>query len=512
MLLWPFKKKKRIFAAIDLGSNAVRLVIVRYLKDGTYFLLDKVRFPLRLGLDVFNTGKISEETLTKSAETFVQFSNIIDFYNVSEIMAVGTSALREAENSKEFVDLITEKSGICINTISGDREAELISSAVFNVVDLSRGCSLMIDIGGGSVELSFVDKGEVLMRESYPMGTIRTLEHLKNRSKKEVLKEYKELITPFLKKASKAGKIKRILGTGGNIERFASLTGDTNHTGLGVISGKKLAQLKVQFEELGTSGIMKEFGFTADRSDVAFPAALVLNLVVEQSQGDEILVPFVGLRDGLIFSIIGKFRDEKRENELNKFNTRLGKIKDKFGKIETGVNQNLLKAQFIKHPNTPLHGRAFIDISKIYENPQTFRLTTKDLAMAVIETGANKIIGIDASGFIPAAAIAQYLEFGLVLARKGSRLPGEKVTTHFKADDKKNSLEIGASSLGEFDRVFIVDDIVSTGKSAVACFELVKKSGAKVVGMGFIVEYSKNNMREKVEDVPVISLVKLDSP
>src|SRR5919109_3294484 len=165
-------------AAIDVGTNAMRLVIGSVHPDHRIDLLENIREPVRLGKDVFARGSISEETTERAIEAFQKFKRLIDKYGVEHIKAVATSATREALNSDIFIDRIAQATGIDIATIAGEEEARLIHLAVADRVNLRNKRAILIDIGGGSVEVTLVSHGSILATVSFNMGTGRLLQKL----------------------------------------------------------------------------------------------------------------------------------------------------------------------------------------------------------------------------------------------------------------------------------------------------------------------------------------------
>ena len=209
-------------AAIDIGSNAIRMVVAEHSPQGL-ILLKKFRFPIRLGADVFEKGQISAKNLKLSARTFKKFKELTVKYKVTKLQAVGTSALREAKNQKAFVELIRRKSNIRIDVIDGVEEARLIHLAVKREVNLENAQALLIDIGGGSVELTFSDDSLMTATQSFPFGTVRTLDLMKRKKLNEaqlstVMGEYMEPLSHFLHSQTPGHSLDFAVGTGGNLE------------------------------------------------------------------------------------------------------------------------------------------------------------------------------------------------------------------------------------------------------------------------------------------------------
>ena len=216
-------------AAIDIGSNAIRLVIARNNENQHYEILHKYRASVRLGADVFDQGKISKKTLQQAIQTFKAFQRILIKYHIRSYVAVATSALREAKNKNEVIKEISKKTSLEIQVIDGLQEAQYIFSAVQNQMNLAPHHVLLIDIGGGSVELTFALKGRPVATKSFPLGTVRLLEKLKTRKLTEadlpfLLLESVPEIQNFIA-ANHSAEIPLLyaIGTGGNIEEMGKL-------------------------------------------------------------------------------------------------------------------------------------------------------------------------------------------------------------------------------------------------------------------------------------------------
>lgn len=294
--------------AIDIGSNAIRMVIAEQSLQGLR-MLEKYRFPIRLGADVFDQGQISAKNLKLSARTFKKFKELTQEYHVHQLRAVGTSALREAKNSKAFVELIRRKSGIQIEVIDGVEEARLIHSAVRREVNLDGHHALLIDIGGGSVELTFSEKSMMTATHSFPFGTVRTLEMMKKKKLVEsqlpvVMGEFLEPLTHFIQTAGPGHPLDFAVGTGGNLETLGKLKPlllkNPTRT---YLSLQELTEMILKLQRMSVRERIEKLEMRPDRADVIVPASLIVQTVMRQSGLDKLLIPHVGLKDGLIWSL-----------------------------------------------------------------------------------------------------------------------------------------------------------------------------------------------------------------
>lgn len=295
-------------AAIDVGSNAIRMVICDYTPKGFVFL-EKFRFPIRLGSDVFETGQISGKILKESARSFKKFAELSRKHRVQRIRAVGTSALREARNQKAFVELMERKSGIVVEVISGSLEAELIALAISKEVHLENHLTLLLDVGGGSVEFTLVNRGQTLATKSEPMGTVRVLEKLKKRGLGErqlglVMEDFLPVISDFLKKRPSEA-LDFAVGTGGNIEAFGKLKSWIFKTPTrSFVSLSEIETMIEKIQALSLRDRVEKLKLRPDRADVILPALHLVSQTLKLAQVEQMFIPYVGLKEGLLWTLV----------------------------------------------------------------------------------------------------------------------------------------------------------------------------------------------------------------
>src|SRR6516162_442636 len=217
-------------AAIDVGSNAIRLAIANVTADGQFQTLYNVREPVRLGQDVFTKGSISAQTIDRTLQAFTDFKQKINERAVTHVKAIGTSALREATNRDSVLKSVAKATGIEISIIGGEEEARLIHQAVKQTVNLKNKVALLVDIGGGSVEVVLADDTTVLATESYSMGSVRLLKILDEKAGEErfhqLVTEYVDATQRRLEQEIGNQKIDICVGTGGSIESLGELRKD----------------------------------------------------------------------------------------------------------------------------------------------------------------------------------------------------------------------------------------------------------------------------------------------
>jgi exopolyphosphatase/guanosine-5'-triphosphate,3'-diphosphate pyrophosphatase len=281
-------------AAIDIGSNAARLLIVDVSTDKfgnpSFNKLNLVRVPLRLGFDVFDKGEISKEKRGMILQTMKAYTHLINAYGVTDTIACATSAMRDASNSQDIIRKVRMETGLNIEIISGDFEASLIyENHVAETMDTDHSY-LYIDVGGGSTELTFFAEGKLVFKQSFNIGTIRLLKEMVTDN---IWNEMKDSI----KVRTKGYKKIIAIGTGGNINKVFSLSKKKD--------GKPLSidLLKDYYKEISSFSLedrINVYKLRADRADVIVPALQIYINVMRWSDSEEIYVPKIGLADGLI--------------------------------------------------------------------------------------------------------------------------------------------------------------------------------------------------------------------
>ncbi len=310
------------FGAIDLGSNALRLAVGRFSSDGTYEILATHREAVRLGQDVFRTRRITPARMDQGVAGFLAFEKILRKHKVKTVRAVATSAMRDATNGATFIERVARATGIRIEIISGDEEARLIQQAVSSVMNINAGTKLLVDIGGGSVELSLLHRGKVLFADSVPMGTVRLLEMLRGRKQpermlKRLIRQYGQGIRRQLKRRIGSAKVGCAIGTGGNVETL----GDLRKHLLGEPSGalirrSELRQIMDEMQSMSVSERIEHLHLRPDRADVIVPATALLLGILQEAGTPLLKIPGVGLREGILIDMFEKNLEYSREAPL----------------------------------------------------------------------------------------------------------------------------------------------------------------------------------------------------
>lgn len=287
-----FKIKK--YAAIDIGSNAMRLLIANIVEqDGKETQFNKnslVRVPIRLGQDSFMIGKISNDNIERMVDAMTAFRLLMKVHKVEKYMAFATSAMREANNANEVIDIIKKKSDIKIEIIDGEKEAAIIASTDLHYLLKTDKTYLYVDVGGGSTEFSLFSNGKIVVSKSFKAGTVRLLNELVRES---VWNEMEQWITENTKDYDEV----TLIGSGGNINKIFKMSGKMQDKPLSFIYlNSQYAFLNsLTYEERIT-----ELGLNPDRADVIVLATQIYLNAMKWSGARNIYVPKIGLSDGIV--------------------------------------------------------------------------------------------------------------------------------------------------------------------------------------------------------------------
>lgn len=289
-------------AAIDIGSNAARLLIANVIEGighaPEFNKIDLVRVPLRLGFDVFETGVISEQRTNMILETMKAYCHLLKVYDVQHLKACATSAMRDATNGNEIIKKVKEATGIEIEIITGDLEASIIYETHVAENMSANNSYLYIDVGGGSTELNLFAEGKLTFKKSFNIGTIRLLKNLVD---DKIWDEMKETI-----KAKTKGYKKIVaIGTGGNINKIFSISKKKDSKPLEL---NLLRDYYKEFSSFSVKDRIRLYNLREDRADVIVPALLIYINVMRWADADEILVPKIGLVDGLVQHLYSELR------------------------------------------------------------------------------------------------------------------------------------------------------------------------------------------------------------
>lgn len=282
------------YAAIDIGSNAMRLLIANIIeekgKETQFSKSSLVRVPIRLGQDAFTVGEINEENIERMVDAMKAFKLLMKVHKVEKYMACATSAMREAYNGKEVVELIKKKADIKIEIIDGKKEAAIIASTDLHYLLKTDQTYLYVDVGGGSTEFSLFSNGKMIVSKSFKIGTVRLLNDMVNDIVWQEIEKWIKTNTEEFEQVT-------LIGSGGNINKLFKMSGKQQEKPLSYI------YLNSQFTALNALSYeqrISELGLNADRADVIIPATKIYLNAMKWSGARNIYVPKIGLSDGIV--------------------------------------------------------------------------------------------------------------------------------------------------------------------------------------------------------------------
>lgn len=282
-----------LFSGIDIGSNAVRLLFANVFETKGGPVTEKatlLRIPIRLGMDVFTLGRISEQKIEYLVKTMKAFKLLIEVYQPESYLAAATSAMREASNNQEVMDIVRKESGLIIDLIDGIQEANIISSFSNLMVNKAFSKTLYIDVGGGSTEISIIEGKDFITSNSFKIGTIRLLaEAVEDEEWDKMHKWLNQFKADF-------GRM-NVIGSGGNINKITKLYGNAYNN---IVN---LDQLLYAYKQLNTMPLEKrieKMGLRPDRADVIVPAAQIFIKILKWTDLQVVSAPKIGLADGLV--------------------------------------------------------------------------------------------------------------------------------------------------------------------------------------------------------------------
>jgi exopolyphosphatase/guanosine-5'-triphosphate,3'-diphosphate pyrophosphatase len=286
--------KIKKYAAIDIGSNAMRLLVANIIeengKETQFSKSSLVRVPIRLGQDAFTVGEITEENIDRMVDAMKAFKLLMKVHKVEKYMACATSALREAYNGKEVAEIIKKKADIKIEIIDGKKEAAIIASTDLHYLLKTEHNYLYVDVGGGSTEFSLFSEGKMIISKSFKVGTVRLLNNMVG----EIV--WHE-IEKWIKQNTEEFDNVTLIGSGGNINKLFKMSGKQNEKPLSYI------YLNAQYTNLNALSYeqrISDLGLNPDRADVIIPALRIYLNAMKWSGARNIYVPKIGLADGIV--------------------------------------------------------------------------------------------------------------------------------------------------------------------------------------------------------------------
>lgn len=298
-IIEPMRKERNelVVAAIDIGSNAARILIKSVMKEGKelrYKKLQFLRLPVRLGMDVFKDGKIGEQREAVLLRTMKIFRQLLILYNVDDYRICATSAFREAKNGKKVLALIRKETKLKIDIITGMEEARILRENNYAMM----GNLLYVDVGGGSTELSFVREGELVESRSFNIGTLRMLNE-------SVTPELWQRMIDTVTEITQGAENVQIVGTGGNINKLYRLAPKPERKN-NILKVTILNNLFKKMSVMSVEERMLKYNLRESRADVIVPAAQIFLMIAKVTNAEDIVVPSEGLADGIISELAEK--------------------------------------------------------------------------------------------------------------------------------------------------------------------------------------------------------------
>ncbi len=281
-----------LLGAIDIGSNAMRFLVtsaVSFEGEWQFQRVEYLRYPIRLGEDVFKNKKIGQKKIDKLLKMLSAFKLMFEVFEVEGFHACATSAMRDAENGKEVVDLISKELGFQIEIVDGTREAKLTEKAIFRY--LEKGNYIHIDVGGGSTEVNFISNFDKKASKSFNIGTVRALLHGISEKDWDEVKAWVQSI----KSTRWSG-----IGTGGNIKKLHELSEESSEEAMSLAS---LDQMLEEIKAMSVDERMQKLKLNQDRADVIVPAGEIFSKILNWAGADKIFAPNVGLVDGIAIDL-----------------------------------------------------------------------------------------------------------------------------------------------------------------------------------------------------------------
>ncbi len=292
-----------VFAAIDIGSNAGRLLIASVHETDDSPVTEKitlVRVPLRLGFDVFNDGHISPKKQDMLIRTFKAYKQLMSIYQPKDCIACATEALRQATNGLEVIEKVKKETGIELVSINGDKEAEIIAKASNSNLIKTHDHSLYIDVGGGSTEITWFENDKLIATRTFKIGTIRLfldkVEHLEWDKMKHWIEDLRKIDLPI-----------NCICSGGNINKLTKLYGNRSKN---TLTYSQLVESHEILEGYPIEYRIETLGLRADRADVIVPAAIIFKKIMKWGNIHELHAPKIGLADGLIVELYKKYKKQ----------------------------------------------------------------------------------------------------------------------------------------------------------------------------------------------------------
>lgn len=432
-------------SCIDAGSNGLRFSIADFSDSRTYRELEYERVPVRLGHEVFLSGQLSPPTMEAAIAAFRDFRRRMDEAGVRHYRAVATSAVRDAKNGPAFIERVHEEADIDLHTIRGSEEARLVYLAVAHRVPLGVGSWILVDLGGGSVEVSLVDADDIRWAESHTMGSVRLLEELTSSGEDpgrflRLLEEYASTL-----RIPKTDRIRGYLATGGNIETLAKLGGAIpDPSGISRLPMADLRRIIELLARMSYRQRVDEFGLKPDRADVVLPAGIIYERLGKLIGAAEIVVPHVGVKEGLLLDVVEQLRhasadEDRRDHQVVQASIAIGR-KYQFDEAHALHVAKLSLSVFDQ--TVSLHGlgpdsRRILHAAALLHEIGSFISRSEHHKHSLYLITHSEIAGLDANETLIAANVARY-------HRKSGPKPEHEMFQQLSKPDRQRTAKLAA--------------------------------------------------------------------
>lgn len=292
-------------AAIDLGSNALRAIVARPV-NGHIDIIQEVREPLRLGEDVFHLGMIGPRKIEEMENSFIRLLHIFAAHGVVNVKAIATSAMRDATNAQHVIDRIERLTSIRIEPITGLQEAKLIYRAVQTEIDFGKRNVVLVDVGGGSTEIMLIRRGKLVASKSFNVGTVRLVRVSERRELDTRIAGHVKEIVRFAGRYLPLHKIDAMIGTGGNLRRMGKIRRRILGKSAEECLYPEIAHMADTLFGMGLIERVRRLELDPNRADVILPATMLIKGLMEGLDVERIMLPTVGLKEGVILSMLDK--------------------------------------------------------------------------------------------------------------------------------------------------------------------------------------------------------------
>ncbi len=290
-------------AAIDIGSNALRAVIAR-VTASKIDIIRSLRFPLRLGDAVFQNQLLSPQKIRETEEAFIKLLHLFSAYNVIDVRAIATSAMRDARNSKLLIDDLLALTGIEIEVISGLKEAEMIFQAVQTQIKLKNKRAVLMDIGGGSTEISLVDDAQLVASHSFNVGTVRLIRMKNVQDQQTHINDISLEMSRFVRSRFGTKSPDIFIGTGGNLRRIGKIRRQFMKKPSTECTLSEINRMTLSLSKMSYAERIHRLKLEPNRADVIVPATLLTQRLMSELSVKKVLLPKVGLKEGLLMSMV----------------------------------------------------------------------------------------------------------------------------------------------------------------------------------------------------------------